>query len=70
MIKQRIQVVLLITIFLVLGGCSSKEVGKTNPGSFEQKYWVEDYVTQLNFPLVDDLAPRRYPLNYRAAGKD
>ena len=50
MIMQRIQVVLLITIFLVLGGCSSKEVGKTNPGSFEQKYWVEDYVTQLNFP--------------------
>jgi glucose/arabinose dehydrogenase/cytochrome c2 len=50
MIKQRIQVVLLITIFLVLGGCSSKAVGKTKAGAFEQKYWVEDYVTQLNFP--------------------
>ena len=50
MIKQRIQVALLITIFLVLFGCSSEEVGETKPGSFEQKYWVEDYVTQLNFP--------------------
>ncbi len=50
MTKQRIRTTILTSILLVLIGCSSEEPGETKAGAFEQKYWVEDYVTQLNFP--------------------
>ena len=50
MTKQRIQAAILTSILLVLIGCSSEDPGETKAGAFEQEYWVEDYVTQLNFP--------------------
>ena len=50
MTKQRIRTAILTSILLVLIGCSSEEPGETKAGAFEQKYWVEDYVTQLSFP--------------------
>ena len=50
MIKQRLRATLLTPIVLVLVGCSPEKVGEIKPGAFEQKYWVEDHVTQLNFP--------------------
>ena len=50
MTKQRIRTAILTSILLVLIGCSSEEPGETKVGAFEQKYWVEDYVTQLSFP--------------------
>lgn len=50
MIKRRIRAAILGSALLVIAGCSSNEPGRTNPGAFEQAYWVEDYVTDLNFP--------------------
>lgn len=57
MTKQRIRATILTSIFWILVGCSSKELGETKPGAFEQKYWVENYVTQLNFPWAMSWLP-------------
>ena len=50
MTKQRIRTAIVTSILLVLIGCSSEELSETKTGAFEQKYWVEDYVTQVKFP--------------------
>ena len=50
MTEQRIRTAIVTSILLVLIGCSSGELSETKTGAFEQKYWVEDYVTQVKFP--------------------
>ena len=50
MIKQRIRTVIFGSILLTLIGCLSEEPSEIKTGTFDQKYWVEDYVVPLNFP--------------------
>ncbi|MBT7174600.1 MAG: hypothetical protein HN900_07975, partial [Gammaproteobacteria bacterium] len=69
MTKQRIQTAILTSILLVLIGCSSEDPGETKAGAFEQKYWVEDYVTQLNFPWAMTWLPDGTALLTERRGK-
>ena len=70
MIKQRLRATLLTPIVLVLVGCSPEKVGEIKPGAFEQKYWVEDHVTQLNFPWAMTWLPDGTLLVTERRGQD
>ncbi len=42
--------VILLSLSIIIAGCKLDEVNKIEKDSFQQSYWVEDYVQNLNFP--------------------
>ena len=41
---------ILMAISLAIAGCTAPELDRTEPGAFQQDFWIENYVGDLSFP--------------------